>query len=165
MIGEVDMPLTTTSDESSSQQGRQSRGSAGRLIRSFYSISSTDVWTPSVNLYETSAAYQVCVDLAGVEKEKLSLTVRNNRLQIAGSRPTPRQPTPAEAGAQAAPQAHPASEPPKPRHAERARVHLMEIDHGAFCREVELPADVDDDRIAAQYINGMLWIELPKRFH
>ena len=38
----------------------------------------------------------------------------------------------------------------------------MEIDHGGFCREVELPEDVDRDRIAANYRNGMLWIELPK---
>jgi HSP20 family molecular chaperone IbpA len=44
----------------------------------------------------------------------------------------------------------------------RVRIHLMEIDHGGFCREVELPEDVDKDRIAANYRNGMLWIELPK---
>ena len=43
----------------------------------------------------------------------------------------------------------------------RVRIHLMEIDHGGFCREVELPEDVDKDRIAANYRNGMLWIELP----
>ena len=28
------------------------------------------------------------------------------------------------------------------------RVHLMEIDHGAFAREVELPEDVDAEKIA-----------------
>ena len=38
----------------------------------------------------------------------------------------------------------------------------MEIDHGAFCREVELPDDVDRERIAANYLNGMLWIEIPE---
>ena len=44
----------------------------------------------------------------------------------------------------------------------RVRIHLMEIDHGSFCREVELPEDVDRDRIVANYRNGMLWVELPK---
>ncbi len=44
----------------------------------------------------------------------------------------------------------------------RIRVHLMEIDHGAFCRQVELPVDVLRDQITAQYINGMLWVEIPK---
>ena len=38
----------------------------------------------------------------------------------------------------------------------------MEIDHGAFSREVELPHDVDKERINAVYREGMLWIELPK---
>jgi len=50
----------------------------------------------------------------------------------------------------------------RPHAPRRVRIHLMEIDHGGFCREVELPEDVDKDRIAANYRNGMLWIELPK---
>jgi HSP20 family molecular chaperone IbpA len=45
----------------------------------------------------------------------------------------------------------------------RTRLHLMEIDHGPFAREVELPQNVQQDKITAQYVNGMLWIELPKR--
>ena len=38
----------------------------------------------------------------------------------------------------------------------------MEIDHGTFSREVELPQDVDREQITATYRNGMLWIEIPK---
>ena len=43
------------------------------------------------------------------------------------------------------------------------RVHLMEIDHGAFAREVELPHDVIKEGINAKYVDGLLWIELPKK--
>jgi HSP20 family molecular chaperone IbpA len=39
----------------------------------------------------------------------------------------------------------------------------MEIDHGAFCREVELPHDVQPERVTANYRDGLLWIELPKK--
>jgi HSP20 family molecular chaperone IbpA len=39
----------------------------------------------------------------------------------------------------------------------------MEIDHGAFTREVELPPDTNRDRIVAAHKNGMLWIEIPKK--
>jgi HSP20 family molecular chaperone IbpA len=39
----------------------------------------------------------------------------------------------------------------------------MEIDHGPFCREVDLPADVAQERIGAAHLNGLLWIELPKK--
>jgi len=40
---------------------------------------------------------------------------------------------------------------------------LMEIDHGHFVRDVELPHDVHSEQITATYRNGMLWIELPKK--
>jgi HSP20 family molecular chaperone IbpA len=46
--------------------------------------------------------------------------------------------------------------------AKKYRVHLMEIDHGPFAREVELPLNVEKDQIKAQHRNGMLWIGLPK---
>jgi HSP20 family molecular chaperone IbpA len=39
----------------------------------------------------------------------------------------------------------------------------MEIDHGPFVREVELPDDIDHEAIRATYRVGLLWIELPKR--
>jgi HSP20 family molecular chaperone IbpA len=39
----------------------------------------------------------------------------------------------------------------------------MEIDHGAFAREVELPPDADRESITANYRNGLLWIEIPKK--
>ena len=37
----------------------------------------------------------------------------------------------------------------------RVKVHLMEIDHGGFCREVELPEDVDRGRITARDVLGV----------
>jgi HSP20 family molecular chaperone IbpA len=39
----------------------------------------------------------------------------------------------------------------------------MEIDHGNFSRDVELPEDVERDQISAAHRTGMLWIELPKK--
>jgi len=88
------------------------------------------------------------VDLSGVEKDKIEIEVTNQgRLTLRGSRPVP---TPMEATGD--------SSPP------RIRVHLMEIDHGSFARDVELPQDVHREQITARYVNGMLWIELPKRF-
>jgi HSP20 family molecular chaperone IbpA len=39
----------------------------------------------------------------------------------------------------------------------------MEIDHGLFARDVELPANVMSDDISAKYQDGLLWIELPKK--
>ena len=122
-----------------------------QMQKGFY-VYSPDTWTPNVNLYEMAHSYFVCVDLAGVEKEKIDVEVADQRLMLRGSRPVPlpELPEPAE-GAE--------GEPP----GKRAKVHLMEIDHGAFTREVELPPDANRDRIAAAHKNGMLWIEIPKK--
>jgi HSP20 family protein len=115
--------------------------------KGFYGFYSRETWTPNLNLYETDGAYLVCVDLAGVEKEKIDLEVGDGQLTIRGNRAVP---SCSDAGA---------SETPNTR----VRVHLMEIDHGAFARTVELPDDVLRNKIKAVHKNGMLWIELPKK--
>jgi HSP20 family molecular chaperone IbpA len=34
----------------------------------------------------------------------------------------------------------------------------MEIDEGAFCREIDLPEPIDVDQMEATYAKGYLWI-------
>jgi len=122
-------------------------GRSTEMNRGYFSFYPSETWTPNVNLYETDTAYLVCVDLAGVDKEKIDLTVENNRLKLRGTRAVPSNAESAETDLRG----------------RRVRLHLMEIDHGAFCREVELPDDVKHDRINASYRSGLLWIELPKK--
>jgi HSP20 family protein len=117
-----------------------------QLTKGYYGFMPNEAWTPNVNLYETENDYRVCVDLSGVEKEKIEITVVDQRLTLKGARAVPQCPS-----------------PPCPDHEQRVRVHLMEIDHGMFVREVELPHDVIRDRISARYIDGLLWIDLPKK--
>lgn len=127
---------------------RQSGNPMDPFAKAFY-IYSNDTWTPNVNLYETAGSYLVCVDLAGVEKDKIEVEVVEQRLKLRGTRSVPIS-LPDESGA------------PPPETPPRLRVHLMEIDHGGFTREVELPADVDRAGISATYRNGLLWIEIPR---
>jgi HSP20 family protein len=117
-----------------------------QMQKGYYSFLPSETWQPNVNLYETDDSYMVCVDLAGVEKDKIELEVIEQRLILKGSRPVPSCPTKDE---------HPEQQ--------RIKVHLMEIDHGAFAREVELPVNIARERISARYIDGLLWIELPKK--
>jgi HSP20 family protein len=112
--------------------------------KGYYGFAPGDTWTPNVNLYESENCYLVCVDLAGVEKEQIDVVVHQQRLKLTGKREVPIQDAPAGCK-------------------QRVRVHLMEIDHGSFSREVELPADVDQNKISASFANGLLWIELPKK--
>ena len=43
------------------------------------------------------------------------------------------------------------------------QVLVMEIDYGAFEREIVLPCDVDPDGVTAEKRDGLLWIFLPLR--
>jgi HSP20 family molecular chaperone IbpA len=45
------------------------------------------------------------------------------------------------------------------------RVVAMEINHGQFEREVEVPAGYDPRRITTEWENGLLWIFLPRTAH
>lgn len=142
------MPLSVAVDPPFQNLARQAKKLMDQMHKGYYSFYPSETWTPSVNLYETSAGYLVCVDLAGVDKEKIDVEVQENRLRLHGNRivPMPEEPE---------------DENPEIE-GRRVRVHLMEIDHGSFSREVELPEHVDKDRISATYRNGMLWIEIPK---
>ena len=141
------MSMTATSDPPFSNLGRRANKISEQMLqKGYFNFCPSETWTPSVNLYENDRAYLVCVDLAGVDKEKIDVEVQDNQLTLRGTRPVPifdEQQTQSET-------------------ARRPRVHLMEIDHGAFCRQVELPVDVLRDQITAQYLNGMLWVEIPK---
>jgi HSP20 family protein len=136
------MPITAPPPEQPSPNlSRQASKMMEQIQKGFFYPSES--WTPNVNLYETATSYLVCVDLAGVDKEKIDVEVADQRLKLRGARAVPTCDPPESAG-------------------EKVRVHLMEIDHGAFTREVEIPADADRQRIKATYRNGLLWIELPK---
>jgi HSP20 family protein len=139
------MPLIAA-DPPFQNLARQARKLMEQMQKGYYGFYSTETWTPSVNLYETATSYLVCIDLAGVNKDKIEVEVHENRLRLKGTRAVPMKDDGEENG----------------ETSQRVRVHLMEIDHGSFSREVELPQNVDQEKIIAAYRNGMLWIEMPK---
>jgi HSP20 family molecular chaperone IbpA len=113
--------------------------------RGYLAFYPKETWTPNVNLYETEEHYLICVDLSGVEKKKIDIELVDQKVILKGSRQIP---------------AVPRAAGPRSRF---VRVHLMEIDHGAFARQIDLPDNVARDKINAHYVDGMLWVELPKK--
>jgi HSP20 family molecular chaperone IbpA len=188
------MPIENATEHPFNQLARQANKWMDQMQKGFY-VYSGETWTPNVNLYETASSYFVCVDLAGVDKQKIDVEVVDQRLKLRGTRavpsyddaapgepvtnspghtagnPAPSGQTPGASHASKAshaPQAHGAPPGNAQGAAEadagsrRTRIHLMEIDHGAFSREVELPLDVNKNMITANYRNGLLWVEIPK---
>jgi HSP20 family protein len=139
------MAMTTATEQPYRNLPQGSRVPDPLPPKGYFSYVPNESWRPNANLYESDAAYLICVDLAGVVKEEIAVEVVDQTLHIRGKRAVP---TP---------------ENEKPGSRPRLRIHLMEIDHGEFSREVELPADVIAKSINATYRNGMLWIELPKK--
>ena len=112
------------------------------LSRSQFSRFAPQAWEPAINAYRCEKCIRICVDLAGVDRSLIDLTVEPRRVVIRGAR-----------------------ELPEPTHDEGHTVQLlaMEIDYGPFEREITFPADVEIDEAHAEQRNGLLWIWLPVR--
>jgi HSP20 family protein len=145
------MAIELASDATFGNLQRQMQRLMENMQKNFFNFCPSETWTPNVNLYESERAYLVVVDLAGVEKEKIDVVVSEQKLMLRGQRTVPTPPEPEAEGGDG------------PRPPMKLRVHMMEIDHGMFSREVELPADVVHEQISASHRNGLLWIEIPKK--
>ena len=97
-------------------------------------------WQPAINAFRCESAVRICVDLAGVDKSSIDLTVEPRRLVLRGTREAP----------------EPADGQGRP-----VQMLALEIDYGPFERVVDLPAEVDSEGAHAEHENGLLWIYLP----
>lgn len=110
------------------------------LNRSFVPYRASGTWQPATNVYETPHAYVLCIELAGIATKNVHVEVSNlNRVIIRGRRSLP-----------------------GPAGATQLSVHVLEIDEGFFCRDVELPEPIDVRQITTRYQQGYLWLTLPK---
>ncbi len=97
-------------------------------------------WRPAINAFQCDKGMRICVDLAGVDRDQVDLTIEPQRLAIRGTRQAP-EPTGDEDRA--------------------VQMIAFEIDYGPFERILELPLQVDVERASAEQRNGFLWIDLP----
>ena len=133
--------MSLAAEDRSSSVAKMGKWVEQVLGRSFHRYCPGESWSPAINLYEDDASYMVVADLAGLRVEEIRLRVEKNMLVLSGDRQTP---TP-------------------PDRTGMVRVHLMEIDHGPFCRPVELPENADLDSVQACYRGGFLWIGITKK--
>jgi HSP20 family protein len=94
-------------------------------------------WVPNTDVYATDKGMVIKVELSGISKEDLDLTVEGNRMTISGFRRDEHRPA-------------------------DCKFLVMEIDYGEFSTSVELPAGYDIGGAKAAYHNGFLRIEVPK---
>lgn len=106
----------------------------------YFRSSAPHSWVPAINVYEVNDLLVVCVDVAGMDREKIDVYVEDDVLHVRGVRLKPTVPE---------------VEGP-------VSVLLMEIDSGRFHRKIPIPAGVRVDETRALYRKGYLWIMLPR---
>lgn len=92
---------------------------------------------PAVDFYETAQGLVLRLELAGVAKEDLSLTMCGQELVIRGQR-----------------------QPVLPAGVTRFLHH--EMSYGSFERRFMIPGSIDPDGLRAQYTDGILEVFLPR---
>ena len=95
-------------------------------------------WRPQIDIYETAEEIIILAEIAGVQKEAITLEIGPRAVKISGIRES------------------------CPR-GEGARYRLAEIPCGYFERAFSLPTLIDTEKAAALYRNGLLEVRLVKR--
>ena len=107
------------------------------LDEAFGNGSITSAWNPACDVFEDSDSVKIVAELPGVKPEDIKLSLENNVLTIRGE---------------------------KKQEAEERneRVHRYERSYGTFERSFILPNTVDGDKVAADHLNGILTVVVPK---
>jgi HSP20 family protein len=112
---------------------------------------------PAAEVQETEEAYELVLELPGVDKEAIDVKATDRTLVISAQRRNPRQAAPASAEAGApVPAPVPAAEP-----AGRGLL-LSEFRYGTWSRSFRFPAGIDRDQLQATYRDGLLSVRAPK---
>jgi len=94
-------------------------------------------WSPAVDVSEDKDNIYFTVEIPGMSKEDVKVTMLDNILTIQG-------------------------EKKQEKEDKNVNFHRLERSYGFFSRSFTLPAAVKADKIKAAYQNGILRIELPK---
>jgi len=94
-------------------------------------------WTPALDMFEDKDNVYVKLELPGMRKEDIDLSLHDGSLSISGERKSEEK-------------------------FKDAEVYRAERFYGRFQRTVTLPTAVATDKVKAQYKDGVLLITLPK---
>jgi HSP20 family protein len=94
-------------------------------------------WAPSADIYEKDGNLVVKAELPGVDRNDVSVSVESGDLVIQGERKSDDE-------------------------VNEENYYRMERFSGSFYRRFTLPEGVDEDKITAEYKDGVLHVQIPK---
>jgi HSP20 family protein len=117
----------------------QLQGEMGRLFNGLLEgqTRSSQAWVPALDVWETESELVYAFDLPGMKESEMEIEVQDDTLTVSGERI-------------------------KEAKQESDRFFRFERRYGSFARAVGLPAGIDESRIAASYVDGVLEVRVPK---
>jgi len=94
-------------------------------------------WLPAVDVRETEEDFVFTAELPGLDKKDVDITIEDKVLTIAGER--------AFEGKE-----------------DNPNYHRIERSYGSFSRSFSLPHEVDQEKVSANFKNGLLTVSIPK---
>jgi HSP20 family protein len=94
-------------------------------------------WAPTVDITEDDKEYLIKAEIPEVDKKDVKVTVQEGVLTLQGERKQEKE----EKG---------------------KKFHRIERSYGSFVRSFALPDDVSEDKLKAEFKDGMLLVHLPK---
>jgi HSP20 family protein len=110
----------------------------GAVLNTNRPVQKVESFTPAVNEKVDENGYHLEIDLPGVKKENIEISVNDGILTISGERKLERK-------------------------EEKENYTRIESFFGRFERSFKLPADADADAIEAKYEDGVLRLYIPRR--
>ncbi len=103
----------------------------------FFPVFQIKEMTPEVDVYETDKMVVAEISAPGMNADDLSVSVENNLLTVKG-------------------------EKKEEKEDKKKGYYRKEMKRGSFERIVQLPAEIDEDNVSAEYKDGILKVEIPK---
>ena len=100
-------------------------------------IPSAQSWTPAVDVNETETEFFLSADMPGLDKKDVSVDIHDGVITIKGERDIDNE-----------------------KSTDGYRIRERQL--GSFNRSFRLPDNVNEDKVAAKFKNGVLTVTLPK---
>lgn len=100
-------------------------------------ISKGGTWAPAIDVYETDDSLTIEAELPGLDPKDIDVSIEEGVLTLRGERKLEKE-------------------------VKEENYYRVERAYGAFQRAVRLPAEVDAEKVKANYDNGVLKVKVPK---
>ena len=97
----------------------------------------SNLWRPAMDALELEKNFELSFSLPGFEKDEFTISVKNNTLNLKANKAEVKED-------------------------EGSKYLAREIARGSYERNIELPENVNTEKIAAEYKNGILTLSIPK---